>query len=243
VHTDGVDVLDGTHHDGVVRRVAHELELVLLPPEDRLLEEDLARRALVDAVADDPPQLLLGVGEARAEAAHREGGAHDERVAEVLCVGHRLLDGVRDVGPGDVRSGVEHELLEDLAVLALVDRLEVRTDELDVVLLEDAVLVQLDGGVEGRLPAERREDGVGALLGDDRLDHLPRDGLDVGRVGEVRVRHDRRRVRVHEDDAHALLTQHAAGLGPRVVELDGLADDDRAGADDEDAVDVVALGH
>ena len=103
--------------------------------------------------------------------------------------------------------------------------------------------MQVDRGVERRLPAERRQDRVGLLLRDDRLDDLPRDRLDVGRVGEVGVGHDRRRVRVHEDDAHALLAQHAARLGARVVELARLADDDRAGADDEDALDVVALGH
>jgi hypothetical protein len=59
----------------------------------------------------------------------------------------------------------------------------------------------------------------------------------------VGVGHDRRRVRVDEDDADALLAQDSAGLGTRVVELRGLPDDDRPGADDEDAVDVVALGH
>ena len=38
-------------------------------------------------------------------------------------------------------------------------------------------------------------------------------------------------------------SQHPAGLRARVVELARLADDDRTGSDDEDAVDVVALGH
>ena len=70
-----------------------------------------------------------------------------------------------------------------------------------------------------------------------------RDRLDVGRVGEVGVGHDRRRVGVHEDDAHTLLAQHAARLRARVVELARLADDDRARPDDEDALDVVALWH
>ena len=63
--------------------------------------------------------------------------------------------------------------------------------------------------------------------------------LDVGGVGEVGVGHDRRRVRVGEDHPVALLAEHAARLGPRVVELARLADDDRAGADDEDRLDVV----
>ena len=135
---------------------------------------------------------------------------------------------------GDIRPGVEDELLEDLAVLALVDRLEARADELDVVLLEDAVVVQVDGRVQRGLAAQRRQDRVGPLLGDDRLDDLPRDRLDVGRVGEVGIGHDRRRVGVDEDDAHALLAEHAARLGAGVVELARLADDDRPGADDED---------
>jgi hypothetical protein len=41
----------------------------------------------------------------------------------------------------------------------------------------------------------------------------------------------------------ALLAQRLAGLGAGVVELAGLADDDRAGADDEDALEVGALRH
>jgi hypothetical protein len=45
-----------------------------------------------------------------------------------------------------------------------------------------------------------------------------------------------RRVAVDQDDAVALLAQRLAGLGAGVVELAGLADDDRAGADDEDAL-------
>ena len=92
-----------------------------------------------------------------------------------------------------------------------------------------------DGRVERGLAAERREQRVGALLGDDLLDELRRDRLDVRGVGELRVGHDRRRVGVDQDDADALLAQHAAGLGAGVVELAGLADDDRAGPDDEDA--------
>ena len=51
---------------------------------------------------------------------------------------------------------------------------------------------------------------------------------DVGAVGRVRVGHDRRRVRVDQDDVVAFLAQGFAGLGARVVELARLADDDGA---------------
>ena len=108
---------------------------------------------------------------------------------------------------------------------------------------DQAPLEQLHGDVQAGLAAERRQHGVGPLAFDDRRQHLPRERLDVGGIGEVGIGHDRRRVRVGEDDAVALLLQHPARLGAGVVELAGLPDHDRAGADDQDRVEVVAPGH
>jgi len=84
---------------------------------------------------------------------------------------------------------------------------------------------------------------VEALLGDDRLDHVRGDRLDVGGVGEPGVGHDRGGVGVDQHHAQALLAQHPAGLGARVVELRRLPDDDRPRPDQEDGPDVSALGH
>ena len=134
-------------------------------------------------------------------------------------------------------------LLEPLPVLPRLDGVDVGADQLDAVLLEHAGLVQGHRGVERGLAAEGGQQRVGPLLLDDLRDDLGRDRLDVGRVGELGVGHDRRRVGVDQDDAHALLPQHPAGLRAGVVELAGLADDDRPGADDQHARDVVALRH
>ncbi len=81
------------------------------------------------------------------------------------------------------------------------------------------------------------------LADDDFLDAFRRDRLDVGAVGELRVGHDGGRVGVDEHDAVAFLLERLAGLRAGIIKLARLADDDRAGADDEDAVDVSALGH
>ena len=70
-----------------------------------------------------------------------------------------------------------------------------------------------------------------------------RERLDVGAIGDLRVGHDRRRIAVDEDDLEPFGAQRLARLRARVVELAGLADDDRAGADDEHALDVGAFGH
>ena len=69
-----------------------------------------------------------------------------------------------------------------------------------------------------------------------RSSDFGRERLDVRPVGELRIGHDRGRVRVHQDDPVALVLQRLAGLRAGVVEFDGLTDDDRAGADDEDAI-------
>ena len=100
-----------------------------------------------------------------------------------------------------------------------------------------------DREVQRGLPAERRQDRVGSLALDDGGDHVDVERLDVGPVGEVRVGHDRRRVRVGEDDAVALAAQDAARLRARVVELARLADDDRPGPEHEDRLDVGAARH
>ena len=78
---------------------------------------------------------------------------------------------------------------------------------------------------------------------DDLLEDLQIKRLDIGGVGETRIGHDRRRVRVGEDDSIALFLQDPAGLGAGVVELTGLTDHDRAGANDEDRFDIGALRH
>ena len=75
------------------------------------------------------------------------------------------------------------------------------------------------------------------------LDRRRVDRLDVDRVGHVRVGHDRGRVGVDQDHPVALLAQRLAGLRAGVVEFAGLADHDRAGADDQDALDVGAFWH
>ena len=93
------------------------------------------------------------------------------------------------------------------------------------------------------LTAEGGQHRVGPLLLDDLLENPHVERLDIGRIREIRVGHDRRRVRVGEDDPIALLTQDPARLRARVVELTGLTDHYGPGADDQDRRDVSALGH
>ena len=161
----------------------------------------------------------------------------------------RVVQRMGELGARRLQADRLHRLAEQLAVLGLVDGLGSGADHLDAVLLEHAHLAQRQRGVERRLAAHGRQQHQlvvrpgGALLLDDLRDDLGRDRLDIGGVGELRVGHDRRRVGIDQDDAVALVLQRLDGLGAGIVELAGLADDDRAGADDEDRVDVGAFRH
>ena len=67
--------------------------------------------------------------------------------------------------------------------------------------------------------------------------------LYVRAVGEIRIGHDGRRIGIDQDHFKAVGTERLASLRAGVIELAGLADDDGTGADDQDAMDVVASRH
>jgi hypothetical protein len=251
-----IEVLDAAHDDAVVGAVAHDLHLELFPADQALLDQQLLRRAQVEAALADLFELFRVVGDAAAGAAHREAGADDHREPGAADLGldallhrQRFFHAVRDAALGRGQADGRHRVLELHPVFGLLDGLLVGADHLDAVLGQHAVAVQIERAVQRRLAAHRGQQGhrlvrmLQPLLGDDLLHHLPGDGLDVGGVGHAGVGHDRCRVAVDQHDAIALFAQRLAGLRAGVVELAGLADDDGAGADDEDALQVGTLRH
>ena len=243
VHADRINVLDRADDHDVVLLVAHQLELIFLPALDALFDQDLVSRRIMDAGTGDAVQLLFVVRDAGTKAAHGEARADDQRIAEPFGDPVDFLDGVRDVGTCGFGAGLLHDLLEQFAILAAVDGLEGGTNQLDVVLLQHTGLTESHGGVQGGLAAERRQQCVRTFFGDDLFENRGGDRFDVGGVGHFRIGHDGGRIRVDQNDANALFTKHAAGLGARIIEFRGLADHNRAGADDHHGLDVCALRH
>ena len=206
--------------------------------------EHLVDGAEVEAAGDELVELLAVVGDAAAGAAHGEARPQHARQADLLAD----RPGPRPAMRATPLLGTSTPILSIAslnfcAVLGLVDDVGVGADHLDAVLLQDAVLVQVHRGVQAGLAAERGQQGVGPFLLDDLLDDLPGDRLDVGAVGRLRVGHDGGRVGVDQDDLVALLAEGLARLGAGVVELARLADDDGAGADEQDLLEVGAARH
>src|SRR5665647_2479502 len=161
----------------------------------------------MQARAGHATQIGFVMGKSRAQPAHGERRSHHQWIAELRCGGYTFVHRVHDMAARGLATTAFDNAFEQVPVLAQLDGLEAGADERAAVLLEDASLVQEDGRVERRLAAEGRQDGVGAFLGDDGLDDLGRDRLDVGGIGELGVGHDRGRVGVDQDDPEGFLTQ------------------------------------
>ena len=156
-------------------------------------------------------------------------------------------------GLGNFEADLGHRIFEEQAVFALLDGVELRADELRAVLFEDAAVGEFDGEIESGLSADGGKHGedagasaVGEHFGfdaDDLFEIGAVERLDVGAVGHLGVGHDGGRVGVHQHHFVAFGLERLAGLRAGVVELGGLADDDGAGAEDEDFRDVVAAWH
>ncbi len=252
--THRIEIFDGADDDTVVGLVAHDFHLVFLPAEEGFFDEDFVHGRKFDAVLGDGFKLFLIVTDAAARAAERERRADDEwKLADLLRDVAGFVEIVRDAGDGNVEADFQHQFLERKTIFAAMDGVGLGTDHFDVVPFERAVFVEGHRGVQRSLAAECGEQNEFALrtetfhfrffTHDNFLHTFGRDGFDVGAVGELRVGHDGGRVGVDKDDAVAFLAQGLARLSAGVIELARLADDDRAGADDEDAVDVGALGH
>ena len=243
VHTHGVQVFDGADDDAVVRFVAHHFHLVLFPTQERLFNQQLVGGRSFQAALANGLKLFRVVGDAAARAAQREARANDGGKAQGLLHFPSFFHAVGNTGARRTQTNFGHGVFELQTVFGFVDGFRRGANQLDLVFFEHAVVPQIQCAVQCGLAAHGGQDRVGTLFGNDLLDRLPSDGFDVGHVGRGRIGHDRCRVAVDQDDFVTLFTQSLAGLHARVVELAGLTDDDRAGANDENAFKVGALWH
>mmetsp|Transcript_69997 Transcript_69997/g.158249 ORF Transcript_69997/g.158249 Transcript_69997/m.158249 type:complete len:236 (+) Transcript_69997:2344-3051(+) len=181
VDAEGIEVFHVAHRDAVVPGVAHHLVLHLLPPEHGLLHQNL--RAHGEGLGAHVEQHLLVVADARAEAAQRVGRADHHRVADLTGRRHRLFHRVACEALGDLLADLADFVREELAILRILDDLDLCAQHLHTVLLEDARVVKLDAAVEGRLPAHGDDDAVRPLARDHLLYEVGRDGEEEDLVG------------------------------------------------------------
>ena len=188
-------------------------------------------------------QILGIVGHASAGAAQGIAGPDDQRKADVVGNGAGRFHGVGNAAVGNAQADAVHGLTEAIPGFGLFDGVQGGADEFHAEFFQDPLPGHFDGGVQPGLPAQGGQQGVGTLLFDDLGHGLRGDRLDVGAIRRFRVGHDGGRIGIHQHHLVAFFFQGLARLGAGIVELAGLADDDGAGADDQDFMDVRSFGH
>ena len=242
IDADGVAGVDaGTLHvfhdgrDEDVRPVADGIDLGLLA-HDILVHQD--RGVLVDfhCIMEIVTERVLVAHDHHRAASEHEARTHEDRVADVLGRLHAVLH-VRDgMGLGLADTGLAHDLLEELAVLGVVDGLEAGADE------RDAELGEGTGEVDGRLAAQGDDDSVRLLEPDDVHHVLRGERLEIELVGDGIVRRNGFGVVVDDDGLVAGLADGPDGMDRGVVEFHALADADRTGTQHEDLLAVARDG-
>jgi hypothetical protein len=243
VHAHWIDVLDRAHDHHVVGVIAHDFELVLLPAKQAALDEHLARGRQVEPAAHDVLVLLAIVRDAASGAAERERRANDRGEAHHGNERDRVIPGTRDAAGRDALPDAPHRIREELAILGEPNGACIGADQLHAVSLEHAAVRERERDVERRLSPHRGQQRIRPLALDHLLHHVRRHRLHVRPIGELGIRHDRGRIRVHEHDRVALFAQRLRRLRARVIELGPLADHDRARAYEQDLLYVSATRH
>ncbi len=238
-----VEILHIADRDAGVVRVPHHLVLDLLPAGHAPLHQHLADGAVLQAADDDIAELGLVARDAAARAAQRIRRADYEREADPGRERLRARQVLADRALRHRLADLLHRLLEQFAVLGLADSLQRRPQQLHAVPLKHAALRHLHRHIQAHLAAQRRQQPVRPLLVDHLGHELRSYRLDIHPVGDIRVRHDRRRVGIYQHHLEALVLEGAASLGAGVVELGRLADHDRPRTDDHNFLQIRLLRH
>ena len=198
---------------------------------------------MLEPSLDDFFEIFRPKGKITPAAAKCARGANDYREIKPLLNTHGVAHAARVSTARKVQAGFAHGLFKKIPIFRLLDRLQLRSDHLDAVAIENATLRQVDGKVERRLPAKCRQQYIGAFLLNNLLDDIGGYRFDICPIGETGVGHDGCGIRIDEDNSITLFLECFQCLGARIVEFTGLADNDWPGTDEKNGFDVSAFGH
>ena len=110
-------------------------------------------RGQAQTVCGNFVQLLAVLADAAAGAAHREGGADDDRVADDLGKVQRVVQILNDLRGDDGLVQLFHRVLEQLAVLGTVNRVGLAGQQADAAAVQKSAAGQLHRQVQAHLAA------------------------------------------------------------------------------------------
>ena len=193
--------------------------------------------------ATDSFKVFQVVGNSTSQTTHREGGPDHHGEAEELRTGEQIFLSVANITTSRFTTYFCDDSFKNLAILAAAYCVNVRPDELHSILLQDALFVQGDRSIECSLSAESCENRVRTFDLNNSFNEFSRNRFDIRCIREFGICHDCCWIRIDQRNANPFSLQHTACLSPRVIKLACLTNDDRAGSDDQNRIDITAFRH
>ena len=249
MYAHGIEIFNRANHDHVVAQVAHQFQFVFFPPKHRFFDQGFMNGRKVESAREHFHELFAVVGHTSARTAQREAGTNNYRKSDFPGELQAIFQIVDQRRLRHIEADALHGIFEIQPVFRLLDGIDIRADQPDVVLVENPAVRKFDRQIERGLSAHCWKNGKAgtrrhlALHPNDLFQVLAAERLNVSAVGRLGIGHDGRRIRVGEHHLEALRLKRLAGLRAGVIEFSGLANDDWARADDEDLRDVSAFGH
>ena len=243
VNTNGVDVFHTADCDGTVCTVTHYFEFDFFIAFYALFNQYLMYRGQFQRIFHDFNQFCFVVCEAAACAAQCECRTQNNGVTDFVCSFNTFFYGVCDHGRDNgFADGFTH-FLEQLTVFRSFDTVDGCTQQFYLTFFQNAFFRQLHSQIQTCLTADTGQDGIRSFITQDFCDIFQCQGFHVHFVCDGCVCHDGSRVGVYQYYFIAFFFQGEASLCTCIVEFSRLADDDRAGADDQDFFQVSSLWH
>ena len=244
MHPHRIQILNRTDHHTIVRTVPHHLHLEFLPTQQALINQHFAHRRQIQPPRHNRLKFLTVVRNPTTSPTQRKPGPDDQRKRpDVISHAPRLLHRVRNPALRHVEADLDHRLLELHPVLTLLNRVRLRPDHPHAMLRQHTRVPQRHRRVQRRLPAQRRQQRIRLLPLDDLLHHVRRDRLNISPVRKLRIRHDRRRIRIDQHHRVPFLLQRLARLNAGIIKLAALPDHNRTRTNDEYLVNRSVFGH
>ena len=154
MNADRIHILHRADRNRVTCLVADNLELDLFPTCNTLLNEDLCDRASSKTCTCCLVKFFLRICDTAACSSQCERRSDDYRKTDLLSELLSILDGSNNLGRDAGLTDGFHRILEDLAVLSLIDTLRRRTEKSYVMLIKEAALGKLHAKRKCRLSAK-----------------------------------------------------------------------------------------
>ena len=224
----GIEVLYGTDNDYIVFLVPHYLEFELLPSYDGFLDHNLVYETGVKSPRSPFFQVLGVVGRAASGPAKCKTRTYDNRITDLCGQVVRLFHVPDNTAPWHAEPDILHCITEKPPVFSLSYDLDRRPYHLHAKLVQGSHFSYAHSRVQTCLASECGQKGVRALCFDHHGDNLGCDRLYVRAVCGFRISHDCGGIAVDQDHLIAVFLEGLARLGPGVVKLARLSDNNRA---------------